>query len=450
VRLDLHHSFTSVIVNQMETTVKHLSDTSTQFTITLGPKELAAAEASAIRKVTKNIKVPGFRAGKVPQAVAAKHVDAQVLQEQLLDDAISKSVAEAFVEKEIQPIDRPNVDIKKYVPGEMLEFTAEVAVLPKIKLGNYKKLAAKKVVIKVEEAEIAGLLERMQAGFAKKEAVSRPAELTDEVTIDFVGKRDEVAFDGGTATDYALVLGSQQFIPGFEEGIVGHSVGETFDLKLKFPKEYQAADLAGKPVVFTVTLSGITSSTLPELDDQFAAQAGPFTTMKELKADIMRELIAQKERESSDKWKDALISELIEKSTVTAPEILVADQMKSIEQDFQQNLTYRGLSIDAYVESQGFKDADDWREQEVKPTAVKRVQAGLVLSEVTKAEAITLTEKEINDHVEIHKQQYLNDPETLKRFETNEVRRDVANHYMTEKTIGRLVELNGGAAAHTH
>ncbi len=434
----------------METTLKTLSDTNIQLTITVGAKELADAEKAALKKLTKTVKVPGFRAGKVPQAVAAKHVEPHALQEQLLDDAISKAVTAAFIEKELQPLDRPSVEIKKYVPGDQLEFTAEVEILPKIKIGNYKKLTAKKAVVKVADSEVAELLERMRQGFSKKEEVTRPAEMTDEVMIDFVGKKDDVAFDGGTATDYAIVLGSGQFIPGFEEGIVGHKVGDTFDLSLKFPKEYHSADLAGQKVVFTVTLNKITAVILPELDDEFAAKAGPFTALDELKADIVRELTAQKEREAEGNWKDALISELIEKSDVPAPEILVADQVRSIEQDFQQNLMYRGLTIDAYVASQGLKDIDEWREKEVKPTAVKRVQAGLVLSEVTKAEKIDLTDAEIDEHVEVHKQQYVNDPETLKRFDTPEIRRDVANHYLTEKTIQRLVEVNGGEVAHSH
>lgn len=230
----------------METTLKTLSDTKMHLTITVGAKELAEAEAAALKKLTKTVKVPGFRAGKVPQAVAAKHVEPQALQEQLLDDAISKAVTTAFIEKELQPLDRPSVEIKKYVPGDQLEFTAEVEILPKIKIGNYKKLTAKKAVVKVADSEVTELLERMRQGFSKKEEVTRAAEMTDEVTIDFVGKKDDVAFDGGTATDYAIVLGSGQFIPGFEEGIVGHKIGDTFDLSLKFPKEYHSADLAGQ------------------------------------------------------------------------------------------------------------------------------------------------------------------------------------------------------------
>jgi trigger factor len=426
----------------METTVKHLSDTKVQLTISVGGLALADAEKVALTKLSKTAKVAGFREGHVPPAVAAKHVDQKALQEQTLDDAISKAVATSFVENNIQAIDRPSVEVKKFVPGEELEFTAEVEVLPKITVGDYKKLSAKPEKVTVAAKDIDDVLQRMRQNFAEKKEVKRAAKTGDEVIIDFVGKKDDVAFDGGTATDYALELGAAQFIPGFEEAVVGHKPGETFDVDLKFPKEYHAADLAGQPVVFTVTLKTVNNKALPELNDEFAAKAGPFTSLGELKADMKAELKKQKEQQVNDKWKDALLTELIEKSTITVPDVLLQSQMQSIEQDFQQNLSYRNLSIDQYIESQKFKDIDEWREKEVKPTARKRVQAGLVLSEITKAEGITLTDKEVDEHVEVHKQQYANNPEALKQFESPEVRSEIANHFLSEKTIDRLIALN--------
>lgn len=426
----------------METTLKHLSDTKVQLTISVGPAELADAEQVALVKLTKTVKVPGFRAGKVPASVAAKHVDPQTLQEQTLDNALSRAVAEAFLKELLQPLDRPTVEVKKFVPGELLEFTAEVDIVPKIKLGDYKKLTSRPEKAAVTAKEVNEIIDRMRANFAEKTEVKRAAKDGDEVVIDFVGKKDGVAFDGGTAKDYTLVLGSNQFIPGFEEGIVGHKIGEEFDLDLSFPKDYHAKDLAGTQVTFTVTLNKIQESKLPEVNDEFAAKAGPFTSVAELKADIKKELLKQKETSIKEKYQDALITELIEKSEVPVPEILVNDQMGSIEQDFERNLLYQGLSLDSYLSTHDFKDADDWREKEVKPTAKRRVQAGLVLAEVTEAEKITASDAEIDEHVEVHKKQYLNNPEVLKQFETPEVRRDIANHYITEKTIERLLELN--------
>ena len=433
----------------METTLKYLSDTKVTLTITVGALELGEAEQVALTKLSKTTKVPGFRDGKVPASIAAKHVNPQALQEQTLDDALSRAVAGAFVAEKLQPLDRPSVEVKKFVPGEILEFTAEVEVLPKVELGDYKKLSAKQPKVSVDAKEIDETLERMRTGLATKTEVQRAAKTGDETVIDFVGKRDDVAFDGGTATDYTLTLGSGQFIPGFEEGIVGHEIGETFDVELSFPKDYHSTDLAGTSVTFTVTLKKILEAELPVLDDAFAAQAGPFKSLDELKDDIKRELTTQKERETGEKYKDALITELVEKSKVPVPEVLVTDQMRSIERDFEQNLLYQGLTIDSYLTNNQFKDIEDWREKEVRPTARKRVQAGLVLAQLTTVEKIGATDDEVNEHVEVHKQQYQNNPEALKQMETDEVRRDIANHYVTEKTIEYLVTINGGTV-HSH
>lgn len=430
----------------METTLKQLSDTKVQLTISVAAKELKDAEQVALTKLAKTVKVPGFRAGKVPMSVAEKHVDPQALQEQALDDALSKAVAEAFLKEKVQVIARPEVEIKKFVPGETLEFTAEAEVVPKIKLGNYKKLTAKPDKIEVSAAEIDEILDRMRNGFAEKTEVKRAAKMGDETVIDFLGKKDGVAFDGGAAQDFTLGLGSNQFIPGFEEGIVGHKPGDEFDIDLAFPKDYHAKDLAGQKVTFTVTLKKILESKLPELDDELAAKAGPFTKLSELKDDIKREISAQKERQNNERFKDALLTELIEKSTVPVPEILVNDQMASIEQDFQRNLLYQGLTLESYLATNNFKDEDEWRDKEVRSTATRRVQAGLVLAELTNAEKITATDDEIDEHVEIHKQQYANNPEVLKQFETPEVRQDIANHYLSEKTIEHLMSLNGHKA----
>jgi len=434
----------------MNTTVKHLSDTKVELTITLGAEELQAAEQVALTKLSKTAKVPGFRSGKVPASVAAKHVSPGALQEQTLDDALSRAVSEAFVAEKLQALDRPSVEVKKFVPGEQLEFTAEVEILPKVTLGDYKKLNVKQGEVTVEDKEIDEVLERMRDGFAEKAEVTRKAKNGDDVEIDFVGKRDGVAFDGGSAKGHTLTLGSNQFIPGFEEAIVGHKAGEEFDIDLTFPADYHAKDLADANVVFTVTLHKVLEATAPELDDVFAAKVGPFTSVDELKEDIKREVTTRKERDESDTYRNNLVTALVEKSTVPVPEILIADQVRSIEQDFGQNLAYRGLTLETYLSANKFADEDEWREKEVKPTALKRVQAGLVLAAVTEAEKVDATEAEIDEHVAEHRKQYENNPEALAQFETPEVRRDIANHFVTEKTIERLVELNGGKIVSSH
>lgn len=426
----------------MKTTVKNLSDTRVELTISLDKKDLGAARHVALSKLAKSIKVPGFRKGKVPVSVAEKHVDQEMLAQQTLEDALSKAVAESYMNENIQALDRPAVEIKKYVPGAELEFTAEAEVLPKITLGNYKKLKVVQEKITISSHEIDAIVERMRTGFAKKEDVTRAAKSGDETTIDFVGKKDGVAFDGGTATDYDLTLGSNAFIPGFEEAVVGKKPGETFDIELAFPDNYHVAELKGQNVIFTTTLKGIKEVVLPTVDDEFAAQAGPFKTAKELRDDIKRELTIQKEQKAIETLKDELVKQLVESSKVPVPEVLVKDQAESIERDMNQNLAYQGLTLDQYLENKGFKNKEEWLETEVVEAARKRVQAGLVLAQLSKVEKIKTTNDELDQHVSLYKKEYANNPQMVAQLDQPEARRDVANRLLTEKTVDRLVELN--------
>ena len=422
--------------------LKNISETKVELTFVVGVEELAIAAQVATTKIAKDMKLPGFRKGKAPIATASKSIDPELLQKETLDNAISKAVADGFVSKNVMALERPIVEVTKYVPGETLEFKAEAQILPEVKLGDYKKLKVKTEKIEISETEINEVVDRMLDGMAAKKIVERAAKLGDEVVIDFVGKKDDVAFEGGAGNDYPLSLGSNQFIPGFEEGIVGHKTGETFDLELTFPDDYQVENLKGAKTVFTTTIKSVKESIKPELTDEFAAKVGPFKTADELLADVKRELTAQKERENSEKLKDDLVSQLVKASNVPVPEILVNDQMQSIEKDFENNLTYQGLTIDRYLETKGIKDKETWVNDEIKPVATKRVQAGLVLAELSRVEKIEATDAEFEAHVEKYKTQYANNADALKQFEQPEVRRDIANRLVTEKTVERLVELN--------
>lgn len=426
----------------MKTTVKKLNETKVELFIECGPEELDAAEKVALAKLAKTIKVPGFRKGNVPINIVAKHADSNTLGQDVLENAISKAVADAFMGEDIQVLERPQVEVKKYIPGKELEFTAEAEVLPEIKLGDYKKLKAKKQKSSVLKADVDEVVERMRTGFADKKEVKRAAKKGDEVVIDFVGKKDDEAFDGGSGDDYTLKLGSDTFIPGFEDGIIGHKAGDSFDLPLKFPDDYHAANLKGADVVFSITIKSVQEVVLPELNDEFAAKAGPFTAVDELIDDIKRELEAQKDRTATEDYKDALVAELVEKSTVPAPEVLISDQSRSIEQDMIQSLMYQGLALEQYLENKGFESREKWLETEVRDAATKRVQAGLVLAELSKVEDIKATTSELDEHVEIYKQQYSKDADAAKQFGTPEARQQIANRLLTEKTVDRLVELN--------
>ena len=426
----------------MNTTVKYLSDTRVRATIKVEATELKAAEQVALKKLSKTVKVNGFRKGHVPLEVVKKNIDPNALAQETLENALSRAVAESFIENKLQALERPEVEVKKFVPGESLEFTAEADVLPKVKLGDYKKLKATEKKISVAKKDVDEVVGRIRKSMAEKKEVQRAAKLGDEAVIDFVGKKDGEAFPGGTGNDYPLELGSGSFIPGFEEAIVGLKAGDKKDIELTFPKDYHAPDLKGKKVVFETTVKKINEKVLPELNDEFAAKTGPFTSMSELTADIKRELEAQKKREASDELKDSLVKQLVAKSNVAVPAVLREDQVRSIEQDLMQNLMYQGLSIEQYWEQKGYKDRDAWVKAEANEAADNRIKAGLVLSELSKVLKIEATADELADHLNTYRKQYANNPEMAKRFEEPEVQREVANRLITEKTVDELVKLN--------
>jgi len=426
----------------MKTTVTHESDTRVKVMIAADHAELAAAEQVALKRLAKTVKVNGFRTGHVPLEIVKKHADANTLAQETLDAALNRAVAEAFLSNDLQVLARPEVEIKKYVPGELLEFTAEADVLPEVKLGDYKKLKAKKAAVNVDKKEIDEVIERIQKGLSEKKEVKRAAKIGDETVIDFVGKKDGEAFQGGTGKDYPLVLGSNSFIPGFEDALVGLKAGDTKDVKLAFPKDYHAKDLAGQDVVFEVTVKKVNSVKLPALDDKFAAKAGPFTSMEDLRRDIKAEITAQAERRAKDDLKDELVKQLVAKSTVSVPSVLRDDQIRSLEQDLRQNLMYRGRTLEQYFEEKGYADRDAWVKAEANDAADARIKAGLVLAQLSKELKIEATADELAAHINAYKQQYANNPKMAKHFDKPEAQREVANRLITEKTIDKLVELN--------
>ena len=426
----------------MKTTVTHESDTRVKVVVAADHAELAAAEQVALKRLAKTVKVNGFRTGHVPLEIVKKHADLNALAQETLDAALNRAVAEAFLNNNLQVLARPEVEIKKYVPGELLEFTAEADVLPEVKLGDYKKLKAKKAAVNVDKKEIDEVIQRIQKGLSEKKEVKRAAKIGDETVIDFVGKKDGEAFQGGTGKDYPLVLGSNSFIPGFEDALVGLKAGDTKDVKLAFPKDYHVKDLAGQDVVFEVTVKKVNSVKLPALDDKFAAKAGPFTSMDDLRKDIKAEITAQAERKAADDLKDKLVEQLVAKSAVSVPSVLRDDQIRSLEQDLRQNLMYRGRTLEQYFEEKGYADRDAWVKAEANDAADARIKAGLVLAQLSKELKIEATADELAAHINAYKQQYANNPKMAKHFDKPEAQREVANRLITEKTIDKLVELN--------
>ena len=425
----------------MKTQVENISDVKVRLTISLGKEELEAAEQVALTKLAKDVKISGFRKGKAPLDVVAKNVDPVALGQETMENAISKAVAEAFLSEKIQALNRPEVDITKFVPAQELEFTAEAEVLPKIELGDYKKLKAKKDAVKVSKKEISETIDMIRKNFAERKAVEREAKDGDEVLIDFLGKKDGVAFDGGKAEKFPLELGSNSFIPGFESGILGKKAGEEFALDLEFPKDYHAKELAGAKVVFEVKLHEVRETVLPELNEEFLKKLGDFKTAEDFEKQIEADLKERKQLETDEKFKDDLVRELAEISKVPVPEILLEDQKRNIELDMNQNLLYSGLTLDAYLERMG-KTREEWLETDVKEAAESRVKAGLAMAGLSKVEKIEASLEEVDARIEQLKAQYGKNKDALKQLSSDAVRSDLANQILTEKAVDRLVELN--------
>lgn len=423
----------------MKHTLKKLSDTQVEITIAVSAEDMADAKEKALKHLSRDLKAPGFRKGKVPANVAEKHLDPNLLSNEVMQHAVNQTLTETIAVENLRVLDQPNISITKFVPYTDMEFTAVVEIIPEVKLGNYKKLKVKRVVKKVEKSDVDEVVERIRQSLADKNEVKRAAAMGDEVTIDFVGKKDGEAFDGGTSKDYSLALGSKSFIPGFEEAIVGHKPGDKFDVPLTFPKDYHAESLKGAKVVFEVTLKKVAEVKLPELTDELAKKVGPVDNVKDMLEDIKSELMLQNERQADDKYKDELIQALVKVSKVPVPEILLTDQTRSITQDFKQNLMYRGLTPDDYMKQMGYADETEWQEKEFNELAEKRVKAGLVLAELSKEENVEVTKEELDARQAQMLEQY---PSMKEQLNTPESRADLVNRLVTEKTLDRLVQLN--------
>lgn len=425
----------------MKTKFKKISDSRVELTVTLEAADLKKAEEKALERLVKDVRVEGFRKGKAPINVAKKFVPENDLNAEAIDIAIRSSVIPAFQEHEKMPLVAPNVNVTKYVPGEMAEYTAVADIVPEVKLADYKKLKAKREKAEISEAQVKEVLDNIAKSFAEKKPVKRAAKMSDEVIIDFVGKKGDKAFDGGTAKDYKLVLGSKTFIPGFEEGIVGHEPGDKFDLKLTFPKDYGVKDLAGAKVVFETLVKQINEITKPEIDDDLAKKVGGFKDLKELKADIKKNLEMQNEHRLNEKFKDDLIQELVKTSKIPAPDILVEDQMKIIRDDMTRNANSRGLSsLEEFVEKSG-ETMENW-EKEARKVAETRVKASLALQDVAVKEKVTVSDEEITAKIAELRDVYKNSPEAVKSLKDPNVKMDIKNRMVIEKTLDLLVRLN--------
>ena len=414
--------------------------TSVEFEVEFSSSDFEPARIKALSRLARDVKIPGFRNGKAPANVVEQHVDPNQLAMQTLDILVREAIPKVYGEAKLQPISAPNVDIKKFVPGEMAEVTISSDIMPDVKLADYKNLKVKYNEPKVEAKDVDDVLARIAENFAESKAVKRAAKLGDEVIIDFAGKKDDVAFEGGSAKDFKLKLGSGQFIPGFEDGVVGHEVGDKFDLKLKFPKEYHSAELAGADTVFEVLLKQVNELTTPKLDDELAKKTGAFATIKELKEDIKKNLEAQNNQRADEAYKDALLEALVNGSKTEAPKALVEEQANVIREDMLRNFKARGTNLEEYLKHAKLTE-DEWKKQTTE-AAERRVISHIVVAKLGEELDIKVSDKEVEKQVAELQAVYKKDSNALRELQTPEAVASIRNRMRINKTMDKLAELN--------
>ncbi|MBN8191168.1 trigger factor [Bacillus sp. NTK074B] len=370
---------------------------------------------AAFKKVVKQVNVPGFRKGKMPRGMFEKRFGVESLYQDALDFILPEAYAKAIEETGIDPIDRPEIDVEQMEKGKDLIFTAKVQVKPEVKLGEYKGLEVEKMETEVTaedvEAELTSLQEK-QAELAVKE--DGKAEEGDTVTMDFEGFVDGEAFEGGQAENYSLELGSGQFIPGFEEQLIGVASGEEKEVEVNFPEEYHAAELAGKPATFKVKVHEIKAKELPALDDEFAKDADEeVETLAELKEKIEKRLQESKKNEAETAVRETLVNKASDNAEVEIPEVMVTAEVDRMMQEFEQRLQMQGMNLDLYFQFSG-QTEEDLRGQ-MTEDAGKRVRTNLTLEAIAAAENLEVTDEEAEEEVNKMAEQYNMSADNIKQ-----------------------------------
>ena len=424
----------------MKVDYQRVSDSMATLTISANATKLKELKQITLQRLQPDVSAPGFRKGKVPLNIVEKQVDDNYFKSQFIDDALSELYREALKQENLRPLAQPQVEIKKFVPFSDLEFVVTVQVVPPVKLGDYKKIKAKPAPTEVTDSDIDEVINNLRTRLAEKKSVSRALKQDDEALIDFKGV-DENGSDvaGASGKDYPLLIGSDSFIDGFESNLIGMKAGEEKTFTLTFPKDYAHKPLANKNVVFTVTLKTVNNVTLPKADASFAKQVGPFGSLDELKEDVRKQLQKQREQEADADVRNSIVAELVNKSSVEVPEVLANENIDLLMSDFKQNLVYRGITLQEYLDQAGITE-EDYREKELRPQAEERVKAGLVLAEVAKQEQITVTDEELEIRLQLLKGQHQNDNRMITELNNPEAQNDIASRMATEKTIEKLVE----------
>jgi trigger factor len=422
----------------MKVVTKNTSDTVAVMTITAVADDLQKYKALVTARLSKDVKVPGFRTGKVPTALVEKHLDANRLQGEVLEETINHLYLGAINESKVRVVSQPKITVTKYVPYADLVFTAEVDIIGKVKLPDYKNISVKKAEIKITDENIKEVLERIRNQAAIYTEVDSPAKDGNRATIDFAGQDDKSQpIPNATGKDYPLVLGSKSFIAGFEEEVVGLKKGDTKTFTLTFPKDYYVKLLAGKKVTFSIELKKVEEVKLEELNDAFAAKVGPFKTIGGLKADIRKQLNIERGYQAERAFEEQVIKTISDKATISLPDGLLEEQMKLLDEEFRQNLSRRGQTFEDYLANNVITE-DEYRAKELKPMAKERLKGGLVLAEIAAAEGITVTPEELKIRIQALKSQF-KDEKMQAELDKPENQRDITSRMITEKTIAKLV-----------
>lgn len=399
----------------MSLTVENLEKNMAKLTVTVPAEDFIEGMKASYNKQKKKFNIPGFRKGKAPQSYIEKAYGPELFYEDAANTCIEKTYSDAMDESELDIVSRPEIDVVQMEKGKDFIYTALVAVKPEVTLGEYKGVEIEKVDAEVTDEDVeAALLNEQKQNARNVPVEDRPAKMDDEVSIDFEGFVDGEAFEGGKGENYQLKLGSHSFIDTFEDQIVGKSIGDEFDVNVTFPEDYQAEELAGKPALFKCKLNGIKETQLPELDDDFAADVSEFDTLAEYKEDLKATLKGKKEKEAKNEKEGRVVDKIIENAQMDIPEPMLNTQKEQMLNEFAQQLSYQGLSIDQYFQFSGMSKEKFMETAE--PEAERRIKSRLVLETIAKQENIEVSDDDLNAELEKMAETYQMEPDKLKEL----------------------------------
>lgn len=379
----------------MEAKMEKIEANVVKFEVRVEAEKFTAALNKAFNKNKNKFNIPGFRKGKVSLAMVKKFYGLEVLFDDAVNTVINETYPTVLDENNIRPVDFPSIDVLEVGEGKELVYTATVTVYPEITLGEYKGLEVKKPVYEVSEEEIENQIKAMQEKGARVvEKAEGTVENGDVAVIDFKGFIGEEAFEGGEGHDYPLEIGSGSFIGNFEEQLVGMAKGDSKDVVVTFPENYGKEDLNGKEAKFEVTIKEIKVKELPAIDDEFAKEVSEFDSLDALKADMREKLVAANEEKANREFEDALVSAVIENSTMEVPSVMIEKEIDSMVADLENRLKYQGLTLEQYMQFTG-NDVEKMRSY-MKENAEKKVKGELVINAIAKAENMEVTEEELN------------------------------------------------------